>query len=334
VIDEAQWPGAVAVSGGGDSMAMMLLLADWAAAEGRAPPVALIVDHGLRAGSAKDAKKAARWAREAGLKSHVLTWEGRKPRADIEAAAREARYRLMGQWCSDHGVGFLYLAHTIEDQAETFLLRLARGSGVDGLSAMGRLSPFPGFERLRLVRPLLGIQRADLRAVLTARGQKWLEDPMNDDPHFARVQMRRAAGDLALLGLSVQRLAAAAGHLGRAREALEQVTQSWLGEASQLEPQRALIDGRAFAAVPEEIGLRALADLLMRMSGQAYRPRFERLVALYGAIRSGKFAGRTLHGCRIGRAAKRDAIFGPETLTIVREPGRSARRDSATRALP
>lgn len=138
---DAPWPGAVAVSGGGDSLALMLLLADWAKAGRLAPPPVLIVDHGLRQGSARDARKAARWARAAGLKAHVLSWKGKKPAADIEAAAREARYRLMGECCARNGIGALYVAHALEDQAETFLLRLARGSGLDGFAPCARLRP-------------------------------------------------------------------------------------------------------------------------------------------------------------------------------------------------
>ncbi|HEY2071180.1 MAG TPA: tRNA lysidine(34) synthetase TilS [Rhizomicrobium sp.] len=318
-MDAGLWPGAVAVSGGGDSLALMHLLADWAKAQKRVAPVVLIVDHRLREGSSKDAKQAARWAREAGLESHVLVWRGDKPDGDVEAAAREARYSLMGTWCRKHGLGFLYVAHTLEDQAETFLLRLARGSGLDGLSAMRSPSPFPGFDNLKLVRPLLAMRRAELRSYLESRGQGWLEDPMNGDPRFARVKMRRAAPELAELGLTPERLAAAASHLGRARAALERDVELWLSKACRFEASRALVDGAALAEAPREIALRALAHILGRISGHAYRPRFERLERLYAAILQGGGAARTLHGCRIGKPAKRDAIFGPGTLTIVRE---------------
>jgi tRNA(Ile)-lysidine synthase len=307
----------------------MWLLADWAKEKKLAPPIVLVVDHGLRAGSAKAARKAARWARGAGLKAHVLTWTGQKPDGDIEAAARDARYRLMGAWCRDHGLRFLYVAHTLEDQAETFLLRLARGSGLDGLSAMRPLAPFPlpGFDDLRLVRPLLGASRTDLRTLLTARGQDWLDDPMNADPRFARVKLRLAAPMFAELGLGPQRLAAAAGHLARARDALEAETAAWLEKTCRIETGRARVDAAAFARVPEEIGLRALAHLLGQVSGHAYRPRFERLARLFDGIRAGNLeAACTLHGCRIGPAVQRDAIFGPTTLTIVREKGRARAR--------
>jgi tRNA(Ile)-lysidine synthase len=312
------------VSGGGDSLALALMLAGWAKANGLAPPVALIVDHRLRKGSAKDADTAARWLRASLMPAHVLTWTGKKPASDIEAEARAARYRLMGTWCKGRGVKFLYVAHTLEDQAETFLLRLARGSGLDGLSAMRARAPYPlpGFDGVELVRPLLGHSRASLRAYLTARKQDWLEDPMNNDPRFARVKIRAAMPALMELGLTAPRLASAAAHLARARRALDDEMLGWLKNASQIEERRAVLDGRALAALPEEIGLRVLAHVLGRVSGQTYRPRFERLERLYAGICAGLSSACTLHGCRIGKAPKREAIFGPGTLTIVREAKR------------
>ncbi|HEY1631489.1 MAG TPA: tRNA lysidine(34) synthetase TilS [Rhizomicrobium sp.] len=320
-MDARAWPGAVALSGGGDSVALMRLLAQWA--KKREKPIALIVDHGLRKGSAKDAKQAAIWARDAGLAAHVLTWKGKKPSADVEAAARHARYRLMGEWCVGHGVRFLYLAHTLEDQAETFLLRLARGSGLDGLSAMRPRAPYPlpGFD-VALVRPLLGFTRAELRGYLKARRQAWLEDPMNDEPRFARVKLRQAAAELARLGLTPQRLAQAASHLARARDALDDAMQTWLSQGCRFEGEGARLDAASLAKLPREVGLRALAHVLSHVSGQAYRPRFERLERLYGSLG----AAATLHGCRIGPAPRRDAIFGPSTLTIVREAKRQPKR--------
>ena len=173
---------AVGVSGGGDSLALMHLLADWAKARKLKAPVVLTVDHGLRKTSAKDARQVAAWAKAAGLPVHVLTWRGAKPKSGIEAAAREARYRLMGDWLRSTSISSLYVGHTLDDQAETFLLRLARGSGLDGLCAMRRLAPWPvaGFCELSVARPLLGVTRAELRAYLKARGQAWLDDPMNE----------------------------------------------------------------------------------------------------------------------------------------------------------
>jgi tRNA(Ile)-lysidine synthase len=321
----APWPGAVAVSGGGDSLALMAMLAEWAKRERKSAPIVLSVDHGLRRGSASDAKRVVQAAKKLGLRAHVLTWKGSKPKSDIEAAAREARYRLMGEWCRDHGMSQLYVAHNLEDQAETFLLRLARGSGLDGLSGMQAIAPYPlaGFDGLKLVRPLLGVSRQTLRNYLKAADLGWTEDPMNADPRFARVKIRVAWPALEALGLTAQRIADAANHLGRARAALEQVTQTLLANACRFEDGMAVLDASALAAAPREIGLRALASVLSRISGQPYRPRFERLERLFDCLTHGQAA--TLHGCRISPAPKRlRAHFAGSTVTIQRERPRRA----------
>jgi tRNA(Ile)-lysidine synthase len=325
----APWPGALAVSGGGDSLALMWLVAEWAAAEGQPPPTVLTVDHGLSPGSAKSARGVMEAARAAGLKAHILKWTGDKPQADIEAAARDARYRLMAGWCRRHGIFGLYLGHSIEDQAETFLLRLARGSGLDGLAAMQAVAPCPlsGAAEVRLVRPLLECSRAALRAELARRGIAWTEDPMNADPRFARVRLRAAWPALEAAGLGPARIAGAAGHLARARAALEIVTADFLTAHARIETDAAYVDAAALAAAPREIGLRALASLLGTVSGAQYRPRFERLERLFEAILTGGVGkGRTLQGCRIGSAPKRHALFGASTLKIALEAGRDGRQ--------
>jgi len=324
----APWPGAVAVSGGGDSLALMRLLAGWAKDQKLTGPVVLTVDHGLRKGSAGDARKVVAFAKSAGLKAHVLRWRGETPQSDIEAAARDARYGLLGAWCEKHGIAGLYVAHTLEDQAETFLLRLARGSGIDGLSAMKRLAPLPSREcqGVVLVRPLLGMGRAQLREFLAAQGHTWIEDPMNADLRFARVRIRAAWPTLEGIGLSPVRIAAAASHLARAREALDGDTRELISRGCRFENGSALVDTARLVAAPREVGLRALANVLMEVSASDYRPRFQRLERLFTRICAGRFeSGCTLHGCRIAPAKKTVALFGPGTLVVAPENTKSRR---------
>jgi tRNA(Ile)-lysidine synthase len=319
------WPGAVAVSGGGDSLALMHLLADWARAGKKPAPLVLSVDHGLRKESAGDARKVARWAKALGLKCEILSVKSAKPGADIEAWAREQRYRLMGERLAARGIAALYVGHTEDDQAETFLLRLARGSGLDGLSAMRRLAPFPlpGFENLTVARPLLGHRRELLRGYLSARRQSWLEDPMNGEARFARSRIRSLLPALADAGLSTRRIADAALHLARAREALEMATAAVLLRVCRGEVDLLLLDAVALTAAPREIGLRALAALLKVKAGAAYRPRFEALERLYDRLAKGKLGGgATLHGCRLAPAPRRHQAFGPDTVVITRESSR------------
>jgi tRNA(Ile)-lysidine synthase len=315
---------ALAVSGGGDSVALVHLFTGWAKRQNCATPVVLIVDHALRDESGEEAARAAQWARSAGLEAHILRRQGAKPKSNIEDEARKARYRLLGAWCASHAVTKLFVAHTREDQAETFLLRLGRGSGLDGLSGMRAIAPLPvaGFADVQILRPLLDMGRAELRLYLKEQGASWLEDPMNEDSRFARVRIRKALPELEAAGIPTQRIAEAARHLGRARESLDAATQEFLGRYARFECDFALIDGAALAEADREIGLRALAAALMRHAKVSYRPRFERLEGLFDAIRSGDFAGRTLEGCRIGKAPKARALFGPATLLIAREGSR------------
>jgi tRNA(Ile)-lysidine synthase len=303
----------------------MHLLADWAKARGAAPPVALIVDHALRQGSAAEARKAAAFARKAGLVAHIFTRQGPVPKSGIEAAARDARYGLMGAWLKQHGIAVLYVGHTLDDQAETFLLRLSRGSGLDGLSAMRSLAPFPldGYADLNLARPLLGTSRTRLRAYLKYRHQSWLEDPMNSEARFARSRIRSLMPALEAAGLSPIRIADAAAHLARARAALEMATDAVLARVAIPDGDRMLLDAKALMAAPREVGLRALAALLMRVSGEPYRPRFDALERLFDNIAAGKPGrGATLHGCRVFPAPRAAQAFGAKTLILTRESSR------------
>lgn len=312
----------------------MHLLTDWARRTRVAPPVALIVDHRLRKGSTTDAKRAVGWAKDLGLEAFLLIRHGLAPTGDIEASARDARYRLMGDWLSDRGIRALYVAHTRDDQAETFLLRLARGSGLDGLSAMQAISRFPvsGYRHLTLVRPLLDFGRDELRAHLSAAGQRWLDDPMNTDPRFGRARIRESWPVLERVGLTTSRLADAANHLSRARQALDVATLAVLARVAKVEDGLALVDSEALCSAPRELSLRALATLLMTIGDEPYRPRFASLERLFDSIGEGSLGGgATLHGCRVGPAPRRMALFGTGTILIAPEGRKGARGQGTTK---
>lgn len=326
-------PLAIAVSGGSDSLALMHLAAGFARARKMPTPVVLTVNHGLREGSDRDARKTARWARAAGLTAHILSWQGKKPKSGLEAAAREARYRLMGDWLVKKRIATLLVGHTQDDQAETFLLRLARGSGLDGLSAMEPQAPWPldAFVQLSLARPLLTFSRQELRDYLSERGQDWLDDPMNEDMAFDRVKIRKARDALAGAGLSAARIAAAAAHLARARRSLEIVTGAVLARVARplRESDGVLLESAALVAAPREVGLRALATVLMAVGGQAYRPRFDSLERLFDRIAGGSLnGGATLHGCHLAPAPR---IFAPHDLLVRAEKTRKTASSGTTR---
>lgn len=290
---------AVAVSGGSDSMALAVLLADWVK-QRRGALTALTVDHGLRAAAAEEARQVGRWLRPLGVAHRVLRWRPSPDdlRGGVQAAARTARYRLLTHWCRGHGVLHLALAHQLEDQAETFLLRLGRGSGLDGLAAMAPVAERDG---VRLIRPLLPVARQRLRATLDKRKQSWIDDPSNEDRAHARVRMRRLMPALAAEGIDPLRLADTAAHLGRARAALDDAVAELLAAgASVLPAGYVLIEPQLLRDAPEGIRSRAIARCLVSVGGGAYAPRWERLRHLSDRIRADDIGGgMTLGGCRI-----------------------------------
>jgi tRNA(Ile)-lysidine synthase len=193
---------AIAVSGGSDSMALLLLAAEWARVS-EAGVVALTVDHGLRAASADEAQQVAQWCAALDVEHHVLAWVGEKPKTGIQAAARVARYDLMSGWCKRNGFPVLLTAHTLDDQAETVLMRKARTASAKSLAGIWAATAWDG---VRVVRPLLNVRREALRDELRARGQKWIDDPSNEDERFERVRVRNSMKgvDVSALGAEAQ----------------------------------------------------------------------------------------------------------------------------------
>jgi len=288
---------AVAVSGGADSMALALLAHEWARAR-RGRVVALTVDHGLRPEARVEARSVARWMKRRGIAHRILVWRGARPSAGIQAAAREARYRLLGEACRREGALHLLLAHTRDDQAETVLLRLAAGSGPHGLAAM---PPVQEIADHRLVRPLLGIPRARLRATLAARGQEWIEDPSNRDERFARIRVRRLLAQAPSGAAQAAAIASAADELGRFRARQERAIADLLARTVSVMPEgSARLDPAPVAAASAEIGWRALAALLATIGGLGYPPRGEAVRKLHADLCAGCLGrGRTLARCRL-----------------------------------
>lgn len=301
---------AVAFSGGPDSLALLILAARWAKRRKGITLHAFTVDHGLRKEAAAEARYAGSLAQVLGVPHRILRWKGEKPASGIQAAAREARYRLLLEACRKAGVGDLLVAHHLEDQAETFLLRLARGSGVDGLTAMKPVRLLSeGEPHVRLLRPLLDLPRERLHATVARSGLVPVSDPSNENERFDRVKARKIAEHLAPLGLDAARLARMAGHMARAREALEGAVADLLAAHATLSPYGHMeMDADAFTGARAEIGLRALATAIRIAGGADYAPRLNALEAVHAALLAGELGGgRTLAGVKI--AAKGGRIL-------------------------
>lgn len=312
----------LAVSGGADSMAMMHLAARWAAQhpDPRRTLIVASVDHGLRSASRAEAEWVGERARALGLAHEVLVWEGAKPATGLQEAARAARYELLAMLAHRHsGAGpvAVVTAHNEDDQAETFLMRLARGSGLDGLTGMSEECRIGPQHACRLVRPLLAVSHARLEATLKAHDHAWLEDPSNDSDRFERVRLRKARAHLEALGLTNEMIARSASRLDRSRRALD-ATERALHAAASLDLHGGMFasfDVRAFAAAPEDVRLRMMGRLVAAFGGQATPARLSKLEALVERMAAAAFSAATVGGTIVSRHAAE--------LRVFREPGRS-----------
>ena len=290
---------AAAVSGGADSLALALLADRWARDRGGSV-LCLIVDHGLRAESALEAEQVRAWLAARGIEAAVLLAQAGEERGSIQERARRLRHRLLMERCIAAGIAHLLLAHHRDDQAETVLMRMVRGSGVRGLAGIAPASLAPGSAgRVRLLRPLLVQPKARLRATLEAMGQSWVEDPSNRDLRHERVRWRRLMPLLASGGVEPGRLASAALRLAEERRALDRAVASWLALSAASSPYgHVTVRMEGFAALDRPIAEAALARLLGAVGGAPYPPRSDSLCDLAEALRrSPPRLTRTLAGC-------------------------------------
>jgi tRNA(Ile)-lysidine synthase len=302
---------ALAVSGGADSVALMLMVRNWLNQRSSGPQITIItVDHRLRDAAASEAEWVKRTAQQLGFQHETLVWNSAKPHAGLQAEARRARYDLLTAFCRATSIPAIATAHTSNDQAETFIMRLARGSGLDGLSAMAEISRRDGID---ILRPLLTMSRQWIEAFLLAQRQPWLDDPSNDDDRYERARIRRQLKEVQSLGLSPARLVLSAKRLRRARDALELVTLTFLQAKVSLDEA-----GFAKLRLPdlfdlhEDIALRALVRMILAVGGGS-TVRLSKIETYYQMMR-GSPGNATLGGCRL---IKKD-----EGLTIMREIGR------------
>ncbi len=299
---------AAAVSGGADSLALAVLADRWIRARG-GRVTALTLDHGLRPTSADEARRVGTWLGRRGIAHRILQWPGAKPLSAIQAHARDARHAILGEWCRAAGVLHLLFAHQRDDQAETLLLRLAGGSGPDGLAGMSALVERP---EARILRPLLGVSRRALEIFLADLGQEWIEDPSNRDPRFARVRVREALPAFAVQGMTVETLAAAARRFANVRIALEAATAGLLARAARVHPAGfAVLSFSEFRLAPAEIAARALARALAAVGGRIHPPAIEKAARILGMVSarpegSGNVAA--LAGCVIERRPGRGGL--------------------------
>ena len=314
----------LAVSGGPDSSALLLLAACWRADLRRGPQlIAVTIDHGLRPQSAHEANQVGALARRLAVLHRTLRWRGEKPSTGLQEAARHARYRLLAAAARRAGARHILTAHTLDDQAETVLMRLVRGSGPAGLSAMTAETELPELGGITLMRPLLTVPKQRLIATLKAHGVAFADDPSNRDPRFTRARLRALMPALAAEGLDAGRLALLARRLRRSEAALEACVDA----AAALAPngwqrgRRIEFEVKGFARLPDEIRLRLLARAAA-VQGDGSPVGLGKLEALGAALAAALCASppvrvrRTLAGAMV--------TLTPHLLVIEQAPPRAS----------
>ncbi|MBR1778495.1 MAG: tRNA lysidine(34) synthetase TilS [Alphaproteobacteria bacterium] len=295
---------AVAVSGGADSTALCLLTQQFVA-EQNGEMIALIVDHGLRPSSAQQARLTMERLTGRGIHCRLLKWEGKKPAHGIEQAARDARYYLLAEACLAEKCSVLLLGHHRQDQAETFLIRQAHGSGPIGLAGMSavRRTDFG-----RILRPLLSIPPADLRAYNHFYEMQWVEDETNLSSDFDRGRLRQA-----LMAEQIEEAFQQTLVYGQKRRQIEKEAALFIQSETNVSDRGYLLFSKqAFYSLSEETALFCLGDFLRFTANRPYAPRSESLKKLYEKIMSEGFSGATLGGCRIAACAKNRLLIWRE----------------------
>ncbi len=278
----------LAVSGGGDSLAMLHLAVDLGL-----KVRAVTVDHGLRPEAAAEAAEVGRICAGLGVPHEVLHWHWDK-RGNLQDAARRGRRQAIAAWARQAGVTLVALGHTQDDVAETFLMRLARGAGVDGLSAMAADWQEGG---VHWARPMLQISRAALRDYLTGIGVQWVDDPSNDNLRFDRVKARQAMVALRPLGLTAEGLAEVAGHLTEARLALETATDHAAARLLQAQGNAVRLDVAGLSGEAAEVQRRLILRVISYLAPTDYGPRGQAVQAMLAKVLAGDTA--VLAGCRV-----------------------------------
>ncbi len=299
----------VAVSGGGDSMALLHLLSVLSRRAGW-DLNAVTIDHQMRAEAATEAAFVNEFCAGLGIGHETIRWNGKAAKGNFHKAARDARYLLIADWATARKLDVVALGHTADDIAENFLIRLQRKSGIDGLAAMD-----PMFDRngIRWVRPLWQQERAELRQYLMSVGVEWIEDPSNDDPKYTRTQVRKALEILHPLGIDQKTLLHVSSLLSHESKALKHATLMAGKKVEQVDGDVLIpfFDGD----VHPEIQQRLLKSALKYVSGSEYAPKAAKLTELDMTLHA---AGKaTLSGCFVNVTSEK--TVSDKNIRVTRE---------------
>jgi tRNA(Ile)-lysidine synthase len=305
----------LAVSGGPDSTALLLMASHWARLRGAPRLEAATVDHCLRPESASEAAAVAKLCASLDVPHHTLVWSGPKPKTRLQERAREARYALLIERAREIGADFVVTAHHLDDQAETVLFRLTRGSGIGGLAGMAARTKRDG---VTLARPLLGLSKAELIAYCEAEEVDFVRDPSNQDPRYARTRMRALLNDLSAEGLDAPSLARLARRAARIEEALER--QTLAAEAHLHLIEKSACDAAKLFAEPIEIVQRLLTLAIAGVGRRdASRVGLEKIETLTADLHEAWLARERFSANLAGAHVRCDA---KGALQVEKEPAR------------
>ena len=292
----------VGVSGGADSLCLALLLKDL-----KFNIIAAIVNHNLRSESLAEANKVGEILANHQIDHVILNWEhDAKPTTKIQELARNARFKLFNEYASQNGIKYLFLGHNQDDQAETFIFRLCKGSGLDGLTAIKSVTQL---DDLTIVRPLLGYSRSSIEATLLERKQTWINDPSNQNTKFARVRIRNIVKALETEGLTPEVIAQTIYKLDLAKDCLNSQALKFINDHCKFDDFGFItISSLDLNSLHLELRYRVAQKLLKIIGGKYYQPKRKQLVYLINMLNPDKNSKAfTFCGCYI--CFKKDKIY-------------------------
>jgi tRNA(Ile)-lysidine synthase len=285
---------AVAVSGGIDSLSLLLVANEWAK-NNNSQAIGITVDHQLRAESRDESVYVNELCSGFGIEHHILTWNGEKPTKNVELIARENRYRLICDFCKQNNISYVLVAHHLQDQAETFFIRLFRGSGLDGLSSMKNIT---NLYDINILRPFLSAKKEVLREYLIENNIRWIEDPSNNDEKYFRNKVRNFLNSFDNRENILRRIDFAVSEIGKAKQFIDDEILKIENKIMKFNSfGTCTIDKKKLLSQNENIILKLLAKISMKISGNIYKPRLEKLKRLLKTIMEKEDIKYTFYGC-------------------------------------
>ena len=286
---------ALAVSGGSDSLCLAYFTKIYASEFGNKIHV-LIVDHNLRKESHQEALKVKEILGKRKILSKILSWKGKVPKSNIQKKARDIRYAMLSNYCLKNKIEYLITAHHEDDQIENFFIRLLRGSGLTGLSSMSVKAKYNN--NLKVIRPLLSLEKKDLKYVTLNYFKTYIKDPSNKNEKFLRVRIRKYRKNMEKEGLDTRKIIKTVDNLVSANQAINFYKNKALYKhASFVSKNKCLINKKIFSDEAGEIIFKSFSDILSLISGTYYPPRSKKVINLINRVKKSKFTKSTLGGC-------------------------------------